>query len=241
MNIKHGLRKLAWKIGYDISRFTPKTHQIARRRQIFKLYEIDTVLDIGACSGQYALKLRSEIDYSKRILSFEPLRTSFELLKTNAKSDPAWEVFNFAIGDIKGKQEINIAAYSDCSSLLDMLPSHLKSAPNSKYIGKEIVEIKTIDSLFHNLCETAKNVYMKIDVQGFESKVLMGAENSLKFINTIQMEMSLISLYKGESLFNEMCTLMNQKGYTLIAIENGFTDPTTSQLLQVDGIFHRFV
>jgi len=53
-----------------------------------------------------------------------------------------------------------------------MLPSHLKSAPNSKYIGKEAIDIKTLDALFGDLCKTAKNVYMKIDTQGFESKVL---------------------------------------------------------------------
>jgi hypothetical protein len=32
---------------------------------------------------------------------------------------------------------------------------------------------------------------MKIDTQGFESKVLKGAENSLMQIDTVQMEMSL--------------------------------------------------
>ncbi len=32
---------------------------------------------------------------------------------------------------------------------------------------------------------------------------------------------------------------MVSKGYSLIAIENGFADPRTGQLLQVDGIFHR--
>ena len=80
---------------------------------------------------------------------------------------------------------------------------------------------------------------MKIDTQGYESKVLKGAENSLPRISTVQMEMSLVPLYDGERLFHEMCALMSDKGYTLVAIENGFSDPASGQLLQVDGIFHR--
>jgi FkbM family methyltransferase len=239
MSIKHELRKYLRKLGYDISRFTPASHPLARRRQILESYEIDTVLDIGANAGQFARQLRNDIGYTHRMLSFEPLSTAFALLKANAKNDPAWEVFNFALGDTEERREINIAGNSYSSSLLAMLPSHVKSAPDSKYIGKELVDIKTLDSLFGDLCKTAKNVYMKIDTQGFESRVLKGAEDSLAHIATVQMEMSLVPLYDGELLFNELYILMGNKGYTLIALEDGFSDPASGQLLQVDGIFHR--
>lgn len=240
MSIKRKIRKFLWKLGYDFSRVTPTSHNLARRKQILKSYEIDTVLDIGANSGQFAQQLRGDIGYTHRILSFEPLSTAFKLLKEQAQDDPAWEVFNYAIGDTEEKREINIAGNSYSSSLLNMLPSHLKTLPDSKYIGKEIIDIKKIDSLFGDICKTGKNVYMKMDTQGFESKVLKGAENSLPHIDTVQMEMSLVPLYDGELLFNEMCILMGQKDYTLVAIENGFSDPASGQLLQVDGIFHRF-
>jgi hypothetical protein len=46
-------------------------------------------------------------------------------------------------------------------------------------------------------------------------------------------------LYGNELLFDEMCIFMREKGYTLIAIENGFSVPATAQLLQIDGIFRR--
>jgi len=112
------------------------------------------------------------------------LSTAFGLLTVNAKDDPAWEVYNCAIGDTEEKREINIAGNSYSSYILNMLPSHLKSAPEANYIGKETIEIKTLDSLFGDLCETAKN--MKIDTQGYESKVIKGAQNSLSHIDTIK-------------------------------------------------------
>jgi FkbM family methyltransferase len=240
MKIRHELRKILWKFGYDISRFAHTTHPLARRQRILQYYEIDTVFDIGANSGHFARELREDIGYTHRILSFEPLSQVFKLLKENAKTDSAWEVFNYAIGDANEKREINIAGNSLSSSLLNILPTHLESAPDSRYVGQEVIEIRTLDSIYGDLCKTAKNVYMKIDTQGFENKVLKGAENSLARIDTVQVEMSLIPLYEGELLFDEMCILMGKKGYTLVAIENGFSAPSSGQLLQIDGLFHRF-
>jgi FkbM family methyltransferase len=239
MTIKHRFRRILWRFGYDISKFAHTSHPLARRQRLLQHYQIDTVLDIGANSGQFARELREDIGYTQHILSFEPLSQVFKSLEKNAKDDQAWDVFNYAIGDAEEKREINIAENSLSSSLLNILPSHLESAPDSRYIGKEVIEIRTLDAVFDGLCKSAKNIYMKIDAQGFEDRVLKGAENSLARINTVQVEMSLVPLYDGELLFTEMCMLMRAKGYTLVAIEDGFSDPASGQLLQIDGIFHR--
>ena len=79
-----------------------------------------------------------------------------------------------------------------------------------------------------------------MDTQGFEKNVLLGAKESLARIDTVQMELSLVPLYSHQMLFNEMHGLMIELGYTLIAIEDGFSDPSSGQVLQADGIFHRF-
>jgi len=52
--------------------------------------------------------------------------------------------------------------------------------------------------------------------------------------------MSLVPLYEGSLLFNEMYRYMVDQGYSLVSIEPGFIDKNSGQLLQVDGIFHRF-
>ena len=49
----------------------------------------------------------------------------------------------------------------------------------------------------------------------------------------------LVPLYRGEWLFLEACAWMRDQGYALIAFENGFSDPKTGRLLQLDGIFQR--
>jgi len=234
MDLKHRLfRQFLRGAGYDFAK-------LKRRMKLLDSYNIDTVLDIGANSGQFASRMRDYLGYKNRILSFEPLSSAFELLKANAEGDPNWEVFNSALGDTEGTQEINIAGNSQSSSLLDMLPSHLESAPQSEYIGTETIQVTRLDSVFEDLCRTSSNIYMKIDTQGFESRVLRGAEDSLSHIDTVQLEMSLVPLYDGEMLYIEMCTFMSENGYDLVGIESGFSDEGSGQMLQFDGIFHRF-
>lgn len=239
MNIRHEFRKLLWRHGFDIVPFDSSSHPLARRKQILDIYEIDTVIDVGANTGQFARQLRCDLSYTNRILSFEPLGSAFELLEANARGDPKWQVFRLALGDIDAVRQINIAANSCSSSLLTMLPAHLRAAPQSQYVGMETIELRTLDSLFPELCKESQNIYLKIDAQGYESRVLKGAEHALQNIDTLQMEMSLVPLYEGEELFLETCTSMQKRGFTLIAIENGFADAASGQLLQIDGIFHR--
>jgi FkbM family methyltransferase len=236
---KHKFRKFLWRFGYDFYRFTPDNNPIARKKRLFQSSDIDVVLDIGANIGQFSQQLRDDIGYTKRIISFEPLSSAFRILKSNAQYDPSWDVLNYALGDVEEKQEINIAGNSDSSSLLEMLPSHIKVAPSSEFIGKEMVEVKKLDSIIDVYCKNTDNIYMKIDTQGYEKKVLEGAQESLKKIDIIQMEMSLVPLYKKELLFIQMCTLMSKINYRLISIEPAFVDPISGQILQVDGIFHR--
>jgi len=161
MDLKHkAFRQFTAVAGYDFARFP-------RRMKLLDTYSIDTVLDIGANDGQYVRWMRDYLGFRGKALSFEPLSSAFELLKATAEGDPEWDAFNVGLGDTEGTQEIHIAANSQSSSLLDMLPAHLESAPESEYIGTETIEVKRLDSVFEDLCGTSGNVYMKIDTQGF--------------------------------------------------------------------------
>jgi hypothetical protein len=118
-----------------------------------------------------------------------------------------------------------------------MLPTHLKSEPESIYIAQEEIEIKKIDSIFNSFCNKEDRVMIKIDTQGYEKNVIDGATESLNNIKIIQLEMSILPLYENEILFIEMINYLDKKGFQLFSLENGFSDLTTGQLLQVDGIF----
>jgi FkbM family methyltransferase len=181
--------------------------------------------------------LMRELGYSKKIISFEPLKEAFEILKKASSGDNNWEIHQYALGNENVKSSINVANNSGSSSILNMLPSHIKSAPLAQYIDKEEIEIKKLDSIINSFGSNLGNIMIKIDTQGYEKNVLDGAEESLKFIKVIQLEMSLVPLYENEILFLEMISHLSEKGFELYSLENGFSDKTTGQLLQADGIF----
>lgn len=232
--MKELLKKTLRKAGWQIRRFPDG--DFLRRMKIVNDNNINVLLDVGANNGGYALGMR-EFGYTKKIISFEPLKSAFDELQVSAKNDRNWILHNYALGNEDTKSEINIAGNSFSSSILNMLPKHMDSAPESRYISKQEIEVKKLDTIFNSLCSPSDNVMLKIDTQGYEKNVIDGAAGSLKNIKVIQLEMSIVQLYETELLMTEMINYLDARGYQLFSLENGFGDSGSGQLLQVDGIF----
>jgi len=235
-NMKKLIKKILKNRGLQVTKYPDM--DLKRRLKIMTYYNINTLFDIGANTGQYAKRMK-ELGYSNRIISFEPLKGAFEDLKKAALKDNNWIVNNYALGNEDGKSIINIAGNSQSSSILHMLPMHLESAPESKYMAQEEIEIKKLDSIFNSFTNKEDRVMLKIDTQGYEKNVIDGAMASLSRIMIIQVEMSIVPLYENEMLFIDMIKYLDNKGFQLFSLENGFSSPDTGQLLQVDGIFVR--
>ena len=121
--------------------------------------------------------------------------------------------------------------------ILDISKKHLKYSKDSIYVSKSEIEVKKLDDIFFDTIKNHKNIFLKIDTQGFEYNVISGAKESLKFIKLIQMEVSLDELYIGEKSFLEMCNLMNKLGFKVISIEPGFFNFDNGFLFQAEIIF----
>src|SRR6185369_12598772 len=155
---KEIIKKYIQKTGFTIARY-PSPDQ-KRRILAYHNFKVDTLLDIGANSGQYAGLMR-ESGYKGRIHSFEPTSMAFDLLRNKSKKDKDWHIHQLAIGATAGEIEINISENSFSSSILEIEKLHVKSAPQSRYISKEKVPIETIDNLFSVITKSAKSIYMK--------------------------------------------------------------------------------
>lgn len=215
------------------------------KRQFVKQLEahrVDTVIDIGANSGQYASDLRMAA-YTGRIVSFEPLSETFSLLLRNASKDPLWECRQCAVGDVDGMISINVAGNAGASSsILPMLKSHQDAFPPANYIGTEQVPIHRLDGLTPKVVGPNSVVFLKIDVQGFEKQVIAGAQSTISdHVVGMQLELSFIPLYEGGMLIREALDLVYSLGFTLTGLLPGFADPRNGRMLQADGIFFREV
>jgi FkbM family methyltransferase len=235
-NLKHTLRSLAEASGFEIRKTSVYTSPKLRHQLLFSQLQIDLVVDVGANTGQFAHQCRAA-GYKGEIISFEPSATAHAGLLRCAAADPLWNVADrMALGAADGEIEINIAANSFSSSILPMLDSHLSAAPASRYLHKEKVPLRRLDDV---LVAGGRNIFLKLDVQGYEPQVLAGATQLLAHTLAIQLEMSLVPLYEGELLMPEICAAMAGSGFELWDFEPSFRNPITGRLLQIDGIFTR--
>jgi len=223
-------------LGIDVVKYPNR--DLRRRKNLLGYFKINKVLDVGANAGQYAQEIKS-LGYKGEIISFEPISETYKKLKIKANRDIKWSTYNFALGNKNQEVSINISKNSYSSSIMNIKQNHIESAPESKYISKETISVKKLDSIYNTLTTNTDIVFLKIDVQGFEKNVLDGAADSLSKIKGIQLEMALTELYEGETLFEKMVIFLNEKGFRLYSLENGFYNPLTGQLLQVDGIFFK--
>lgn len=230
------IRNLLRSFNYELIRYPYGDNRV--RMDLIKQHGITIIFDIGANTGEYARQMR-EIGYRNKIVSFEPRKDAFNELYKNAKKDSSWQVINIGLGNQNSIKTINIAGNETSSSILEMNKIHVDIKPHSKYKGKEEIQVKKFDSILDDYANKTDIILMKIDTQGYEKYILEGAEKSLHRIKGVQLELSLVELYKDSSLYTEMIPFLENLGFSLCALERGFFDKNTGQLLQVDGIFYR--
>lgn len=194
---------------------------------------IEVVLDIGANVGQFGLDLRRH-KFDGHIISYEPVRESFNKLQSKVKNDELWTICNKAVGNKKGFFKINISGNSGLStSFLEMSKEHEMYFPNSKFISSETVEVVTLnDEITIKKVNPSKSV-LKVDAQGYEHEVLMGAKQHLKLFHFIYLELSLSPLYEKESSFLEIINFLHENNHQIIDMFRG-TVTSNGKLLQVD-------
>jgi len=233
------IRRLLRRAGFEVRRTTIHTSAAAQLARIIERTGIDLVLDIGGNVGQYATALR-EHGYRGRIVSFEPLSSAHARLVAAAQGDDAWQVApRMALGDSEGQVLIHVAGNSLSSSVLDMLPEHRRAAPGSGFVGSETVALRRLDRVAPDYLEGAKAVLLKIDTQGYEDRVLAGATGVIDRIAAIQTEMSLVPLYAGQPLFDDLRAKIQSMDFEFFAIFPGYVHEITGRTLQVDGLFLR--
>ena len=237
--MKSFFKQLLRKFDLEFRNFSVEKSESARFLTMLSYHKVNTIFDIGANEGQFGVNLR-DFGYKGKIVSFEPLTEAREKLLKTSKNDIHWEVApQAAIGEGNGEIEIHIAGNSESSSLLEMLETHISAAPNSKYIGNEIVPLRKLDTLAPDFLDKDSVVFLKIDTQGYEEQVMNGAHELMKNIVGLQLEISLVPLYEGHGLLDEMMQNLKEKGFELWGVSSVFSNPDTAQLLQIDATFFR--
>ncbi|MFC5498390.1 FkbM family methyltransferase [Caenimonas terrae] len=237
--MKNRIRMLLRGVGIEVHRYNAAQSLSARTGVQLAHHEVDCVVDVGANDGGYGRFIRST-GFTGSIVSFEPQMGAYQKLLHASHSDREWHVpARMALGDAAAELEINVAGNSVSSSLLKMLPRHLESAPLSQYVGKEKVAVNRLDALEIPEIKLARRIFLKVDTQGYELPVLMGAEGILDKVVGVQLEMSVLPLYDGQALYRSLLDWLEKTGFAMWGVEPGFSDSKTGQMLQFDGLFFK--
>jgi FkbM family methyltransferase len=198
------VQDIFYKMGLIVKLVRPENNKWLQNRNL------NYVLDIGANVGQYA-NLVHEILPKAKIISFEPIKGCYDELVEKTKNINV-KAINCAIGDVNEQQEINISAHTPSSSLLNMADLHTEVFAGTDYVKKETITVKRLDDVFPELNISGKFM-VKVDVQGFEDRVIKGGLETLKKADSVLIETSFEELYKDQLLFDGIYQLLIGIGY----------------------------
>ena len=231
-------RRLVAHAGFDLVKLDPEHVPELRRPFLLANRSIDVLVDVGANDGTFSRRARAS-GFAGRIIAFEPAAAPFAVLAGVAEADGLMEARKLALASSSGEALLKIAANTSSSSLLEMEQRHAQAAPESTYVGQERVVSARLDDVLGPVLGDGSRLYLKIDVQGAELDVLVGAEETLRIAEVVDCELSLVPLYVGGARWTEVVEFLGVRGFGLLWIEPVLRDPTTNELLQLDGLFVR--
>jgi FkbM family methyltransferase len=129
-----------------------------------------TFIDIGANKGDFTVLAASIVGPSGRVIAIEPAKNNFRWLRRSVEENAIAnaECHQIALGSDNYKGILHLATQSGLHSLLS-LPGRVEE-------GVEIVDVRALDHFIGDAGVDA----IKIDVEGFEAEVLVGADRTLR-------------------------------------------------------------
>jgi FkbM family methyltransferase len=231
--MKEAIRTWFRAVGLDVKRYRPDSNALLW----LKRRPIRTILDIGANSGQFANWIHSLLPEA-RIYSFEPLADCCRALETSMRRVPQFTALNIALGDHHGSAEIHRHAFSPTSSLLPSGTVLTKAFPHTAREEYEKVSLRRLDDVAQDLVMNDE-ILVKIDVQGYEDRVILGGKSVLSRAAIVIVETSFVELYEGQPLFHGVYQLLRELGLTYGGSLDQLANPADGRILQADAVFFK--
>lgn len=192
--------------------------------------KITRIIDVGANEGQFAF-MASYCWPEAQLDCYEPDPEAYCILSNKFKSIESIKTYNIAISNSNDVLILNCGETSAQNSILQEIGKNAA--------GKIEVQSSTLNDLYTNKELESGISMLKIDVQGFEKQVLLGASQVLRSFNCILVEVSLKEIFIGGVLIDEIWNLLREFGFEYHTIIDSYTDPLTEHIVQLDLLFKK--
>lgn len=185
--------------------------------------EIRTVIDVGANTGQSALRFRAAFP-TARIISLEPVGQSFCELKHRVEGHRV-ECHQLALGPTSGWATIYLTRFSVTNSLV--------RPPDDEFLGEEEVQVQTLDDFVGDNSIDMIDL-LKIDAEGYDLEVLKGGTNVLSE-GKVRFIMIEVGFHPGDArhpLFDTVRDFLTGYGYHAFGIYGQTLEWTGEQSLR---------
>ena len=176
---------------------------------------IHTLIDVGSHKGEFINNILKKININK-IYAFEPNKNNFKELKKKKI-----KLYKIALDNKVGIKKILINRLSSTSTLskinknsLFFILKNFITNDNNNYVKEYMVKTSTLDNILKKK-NLRPNTLLKIDVEGYELKVLEGSKHILRKINYIIIENHFFNMYLN-SEFKKCNKLLLKNNFKLL-------------------------
>lgn len=201
--------------------------EITYRRLAERGFRPGAMIDVGAYEGQWSL-LADTVFGPTPTLMVEAQAAKAPLLERLTRDHPHFRLASAALSDTAG-QELTFYEMETGSSLMP----EQSNAPRTS----TTLVTRTLDEVAAEALPDAPDLFLKIDVQGAELRVLRGGTATLARCELVQLEVALLQYNEGAPLMPEVIAFMAERGFLPIEI-SGMSRPR-EVLVQIDLLFAR--
>lgn len=184
-----------------------------------------SILDIGAYEGNWAEELH-HIFPSAKIMMIEGQESKRAVLDSKSKIIPDSQVNISLLGAEENEVEFNI--YESASSIY--------KEDNETHAKIESIKLQQLDKIVADTPFQEADL-IKIDTQGYELEILKGGTKVLQSAQFVLLEVSLLNIYKGAPLIDEVIVFMKENNFLLYDICSLMRRPYDNALFQSDFLF----
>lgn len=195
-------------------------------RRVSKLgFRPDAIIDVGAYRGDWTILAQQQFGPvpSLMVEAQDSLAADLERV---AKQFPDVRIINCLLDFTAGENRVFFEMGTGSSIL---------SERSDVARHERTIVTRTLDDVVEQHFFGFKNIFLKLDVQGAELKVLGGGMKTLSKCALLQMEVALLQYNEGAPLMPDVVAFMAERDFLPIEI-SGFSRPR-DYLVQIDVLF----